>query len=94
MNHVVGHVQVQASNQHSSIREAIGAYLAERLPLIANGRRVNAAAIAVAAPVTTDYIALTNNGWSFSIDQLREDLPLERLIVINDLRRLPLQYLT
>ena len=80
---VVGHVQIQASNQHSSIQEAIGAYLAEHLPL-AERRRVNAAAIAVAAPVTADWVTLTNHAWSFSINQLRGDLWLERLIVIND----------
>ena len=34
--------------------------------------------------MTTDWITLTNHDWSFSIDKLREDLGLERLIVIND----------
>src|SRR6476660_3826025 len=80
---VVGQVQVQASNQHSSIQEAIGTYLAEQLPL-AERRPVSAAAIAVAAPVTTDWITLTNHVWSFSINQLRQDLRLERLTVVND----------
>jgi len=82
-NDRISHVQVRASKEFPSIQDAIRAYLAEHLPL-AGGRRVNAAAIAVAAPVTADWITLTNHVWSFSIDRLREDLALERLIVIND----------
>ena len=66
----ISHVQVRASKEFSSIQDAIGTYLAEHLPL-AGGRRVNAAAIAVAAPVTADWITLTNHVWSFSIDRLR-----------------------
>ena len=80
---VVGHVRVQASNQHSSIQEAIGTYLADQMSL-AEGRRIKAGAIAVAAPVTADRVTLTNHAWSFSIKQLRQDLGLERLVVIND----------
>ena len=41
-------------------------------------------AIAVACPVETDWVDITNQPWSFSIEQLRQDLGLEHLRVIND----------
>jgi glucokinase len=42
------------------------------------------AAIAVACPTEDDWIDITNQDWSFSIEQLRQDLELEELRVIND----------
>lgn len=41
-------------------------------------------AIAVAAPVLGDRVELTNNGWSFSIERLRQELGLDALHVVND----------
>ncbi|MEH6648890.1 MAG: glucokinase [Motiliproteus sp.] len=40
--------------------------------------------IAIACPVALDQITMTNSGWSFSKDELRKSLALERLEVIND----------
>ena len=52
------------------------------------------AAICVAAPVSGDHIRLTNRGWEFSINGLRDALGLKYLAVINDFtavaRSLPL----
>jgi len=42
------------------------------------------AAIAVAGPVSGDLISLTNRSWSFDRTQLREELALSKLEVIND----------
>lgn len=42
------------------------------------------AALAIAAPITGDEVALTNADWSFSIAQLRRELPVPALDVIND----------
>lgn len=42
------------------------------------------AAIAVASPVRDDDIRLTNRAWSFNREELRRDLGLEELLVIND----------
>ena len=44
----------------------------------------NAACIAIACPVDQDYIKMTNNPWEFSKRQLKENLGLETLMVIND----------
>jgi len=47
---------------------------------------VRAAALAVAGPVTGDYVDLTNSAWSFSQHELREELGLDRLVIMNDLQ--------
>lgn len=41
-------------------------------------------ALAVACPVSDDRIRFTNNHWSFSKKALREQLGLEKLLVVND----------
>jgi glucokinase len=56
--------------------EAARAYLA--------GRPVCQAVFAVATPVTSDWVALTNSPWAFSIEETRAALGLDRLAVIND----------
>jgi glucokinase len=56
--------------------EAARAYLA--------GRQVRAAVLAVATPVDSDWIDLTNAPWAFSIDAVQKALGLRRLAVIND----------
>ena len=48
----------------------------------------DAAAIAIAAPVTGDRVELTNAGWQLSIDATRAALGVERLFVINDFEAL------
>ena len=56
--------------------EAAHAYLA--------GREVREAVLAVATPVDSDWIDLTNAPWAFSVDAVRRALGLERIAVIND----------
>ncbi len=46
--------------------------------------RPSRAAFAVASPITGDMVDLTNSAWHFSIDQVRRDLGLDHLDVIND----------
>ncbi len=42
------------------------------------------ACIAIACPITGDYVKMTNNPWEFSQSQLKVSLGLDKLIVIND----------
>ena len=42
------------------------------------------AAIALACPVNTDEIRLTNRAWSFSRNELRQSLGLDELLLLND----------
>jgi glucokinase len=52
-------------------------------------RQVNAempveAAIAIANPVTGDVVKMSNSHWTFSIEEMRRKLGLERLLLLND----------
>jgi glucokinase len=51
---------------------------------------VREAAIDVATAVTGDLIKLTNSPWAFSIEQTRQQLGLERLLLLNDFTALAL----
>lgn len=62
----------------SSLLEVLRAYLSER------GAQPREAAIAVAAPVTSDNVRMTNRQWHFSIAELRQDMGLSELKLIND----------
>jgi glucokinase len=75
--------RVLACEDYPSIDAAIAAYLDNELPQT-DAQRLEAAALAVAGPVTGDRVALTNHPWSFSIDELRARLALDQLHVIND----------
>lgn len=48
------------------------------------------AAIAVATPITGDWIQFTNSDWSFSIEAARQELGLEKLLILNDFTALAL----
>jgi glucokinase len=61
---------------HAGVVEAARAYLA--------GRKVADAVFAVATPVDSDWVHLTNAPWAFSIRATREALDLERFAAIND----------
>jgi glucokinase len=56
--------------------EAARAYL--------GGRKVRDAVFAVATPVHSDRVALTNSPWTFSVRATREALGLDRFVAIND----------
>ncbi len=68
-----------------SLSEAISAYLIEQ-----QVETITHAAIAVATPVVGDKVKLTNNKWSFSIEQTRQVLGIDKLHVINDFTALAL----
>lgn len=64
---------------HAGPAEAVAAYLRE------TGEKPSLAAFAMAGPVTgSDRFELTNFNWSFSIEETRIALGLDRLMLIND----------
>lgn len=65
---------------HASLADAAKAYLAQQ----PGPARPVRAAFAVASPVTGDIIRMTNLPWEFSIADVRRELGLDRLDVIND----------
>jgi len=54
------------------------------------GPRPSRAAAAVATPVTGDWIEFTNSPWAFSTEAIRQELGLERLLILNDFTALAL----
>ncbi|MCP5159651.1 MAG: glucokinase [Gammaproteobacteria bacterium] len=71
--------QVLACADFSGLATAAAHYLekvGERYP--------NRAAIAVATPITGDWVQFTNSHWSFSIEATQRTLGLEKLLIIND----------
>jgi glucokinase len=72
-------VRVLDGNQYPNVANAIRAYLAQvHAPIPTE------AAIAIAGPLHGDQVRLTNSPWQFSAKQLRGELALNRLIVLND----------
>lgn len=73
------HERVLSGADFPSIVGAIEAYLAQ-----VGGERPRDAAIAIANPITGDWIKMTNHTWEFSIEHTRRALGFERLLVLND----------
>ena len=73
------------TDDFSSLSAAISTYLNEQ-----GVDSVTEASIAVATPVVGDSVKLTNNHWSFSIEETRVQMGMERLHVINDFTALAL----
>ena len=65
--------------EHADFHAAVSAYL-RTLP----DMPVRHAAVAIANPVEGDQVRMTNYHWQFSIEQMRERLKLETLVVVND----------
>lgn len=54
------------------------------------GNRPQEAAMAIAGPITSDHIRMTNHVWQFSAARVREQLGLRRLSFLNDFTALAL----
>jgi glucokinase len=76
----VTRVSVVATAAAPDLADIVEDYIADE----AGGTRPAAAVLAIAAPVTGDEVTLTNFPWTFSVEDLRRRLKLERLRVIND----------
>ncbi|HEI8866559.1 TPA: glucokinase [Serratia odorifera] len=64
--------------EFDSLEAVIHHYLAE------HQTEVQDACIAIACPVTDDWVAMTNHSWAFSIKEMKTSLRLNHLEVIND----------
>lgn len=68
---------------HADFHAAVSAYLSS-VPAAACGVGIKNAAIAIATPVSGDQVRMTNYHWQFSIEQMRDRLHLDSLVVVND----------
>ena len=76
---VVTHSATLRCADHVDFHAAVSTYLAT-LP----AGRIQHAAVAIANPVEGDEVRMTNYHWKFSIEQMRERLGFETLVVVND----------
>ena len=65
--------------EHEDFHAAVTAYLRQ-----VGSPAVQHAAIAIANPVSGDDVRMTNYHWQFSIEQMRQRLALDTLLVVND----------
>jgi len=70
--------------EYARLEDALAEYLRD------SGARVKQAAIAIATPVSGDFVQMTNHHWRFSIQQAQRELRLQRLTVLNDFTALAL----
>ncbi|MEA1065607.1 glucokinase [Erwinia sp. HR93] len=61
-----------------SLEAVVHAYLAEHQQSVVGG------CIAIACPITGDWVAMTNHTWAFSIAEMKKNLGFEHLEIIND----------
>ena len=81
----ISHVQVLPCADHASLQDAVLHYLQ-----LVDMPMPPVAAFGMANPVTSDTVSMTNHHWRFSINALRHDLGLQRLVVLNDFTALAL----
>lgn len=79
-------MQVLPVQEFASLEAALAHYLKGLPPFM----RPTQAALAMANPVTGDWVHMTNHHWQFSIRALQAQLGMERLRVINDFTALAL----
>ena len=77
-------VAVYPSADHSSLRVAVHTYLSSAAVQSREAGAIEHVAIAIANPIDGDLVRMTNHHWSFSIAELRAELELATLLVVND----------
>ena len=81
----IGSERILSGADYPDLVQAATAYLSE-IP----GPRPRRAAVAVATPITGDWIQFTNSPWSFSTEAARQALGLDQLLILNDFTALAL----
>jgi len=79
------HIQTLPTNQFPSLEAAIRHYL----DTLGNPT-IHRAALAIANPITGDWVQMTNHDWAFSILQMQASLGLDQLELVNDFTALAL----
>lgn len=78
-NGTLSHIETFLTSKYDNLENIIKYYLnLHKNYDIKNG------CIAIACPVTNDYIEMTNHNWAFSIKQLKKNIHFDNLEIIND----------
>ncbi|HEY0211478.1 glucokinase [Acerihabitans sp.] len=77
-NGAISHIHTYSGKDYATLEAVIRHYL--------TAQKVEAteACIAIACPITDDWVEMTNSTWAFSIKAMKASLGLSRLEVIND----------
>lgn len=78
-NGTITHAGTYLCEDHASLADALAAYLHNHA-----GAKPAHAVLAVATSPQADQVCFTNNPWTFSVAELKAQLGLQRLAVIND----------
>ncbi len=81
---LVAQIEVLPCGAYPTLAHALKAYLA--LPNVAGALAAPLlhAALAIANPITGDFVRMTNHHWEFSIEALRVECGFQTLLVVND----------
>lgn len=74
----ISDIVTYSAAEHESLESVIRQYRAR------HETPISSACIAIACPVTGDWVSMTNHDWAFSIQELKTQLGLQVLEVIND----------
>jgi glucokinase len=78
-------IQSYSTSEYSTVYDAIAAYISQ-FPDI----QIKKACLAIATPVRSENIKMTNNGWTFSLTELCQRFDLDFIKLINDFTGLAL----
>ncbi|HYE39298.1 MAG TPA: glucokinase, partial [Ramlibacter sp.] len=76
---VLGAVRILKCDDYPGILPLLRAYLLEH-----GTQRISHAAFALANPISGDMIRMTNRDWQFSTEEVRRELGLNTLLIVND----------
>lgn len=77
-------VAVFPNKAYSGLADALHAYLAQPTAIAAGAGQARHAAFAIANPVESDSVRMTNSQWAFSIENVRQQFGLDTFLVVND----------
>ncbi len=78
-------IQSYSTSEYSTVYDAIADYLSQFA-----GIQVKKACLAIATPVRSQHIKMTNNGWTFSLAELSQRFNLDLVKLVNDFTGLAL----
>ncbi|MGL9724582.1 glucokinase [Sodalis sp. (in: enterobacteria)] len=74
----ISHIHTYSGDDYDTLERVIRHYLTGQ------NVAVKEACIAIACPITDDWVEMTNHSWAFSINAMKASLELEQLEIIND----------
>ena len=83
-------IQILKCADYPTISDAIRTYLHHPDAIAAGAEQLRKAGIAIANPVHSDFIKMTNHHWSFSISAVEKEFGFRPLKVVNDFTALAL----